>query len=107
MYYIKRLYIFFSTLALIIFFFSTEVVKAKSFEINDIEISQPFEINFVKNEVIDLGSKACITLFNPKNKYIFTKSHVRSKSKNASFINSEIKGKVYGVINNGFVVLDE
>ena len=54
---IKRLYIFFSTLALIIFFFSTEVVKAKSFEINDIEISQPFEINFDKNKVIDLGFK--------------------------------------------------
>ena len=30
MYYIKHLYIFFSTLALIIFFFSTELVKAKS-----------------------------------------------------------------------------
>ncbi len=57
MYYIKRLYIFFSTLALIIFFFSTEAVKAKSFEINDIEISQPFEINFDKGVVIDLGFK--------------------------------------------------
>ena len=57
MYYIKHLYIFFSILALIIFFFSTEVVKAKSFEINDIEISQPFEINFDKNKVIDLGFK--------------------------------------------------
>ena len=54
---IKRLYIFFSTLALIIFFFSTDVVKAKSFEINDIEITQPFEINFDKNKVIDLGFK--------------------------------------------------
>jgi len=57
MYYIKRLYIFFSTVALIIFFFSTEAVKAKSFEINDIEISQPFEINFNKNDAIDLGFK--------------------------------------------------
>ena len=57
MYYIKHLYIFFSTLALIIFFFSTEVVKAKSFEINDIEIAQPFEISFDKNKVIDLGFK--------------------------------------------------
>ena len=55
MYYIKRLYIFFSSLALIIFFFSTEAVNAKSFEINDIEIAQPFEINFDKNKVIDLG----------------------------------------------------
>ena len=57
MYYCKRLYIFFSILALIIFFFSTEVAKAKSFEINDIEISQPFKINFDKNKVIDLGFK--------------------------------------------------
>ena len=57
MYYIKRLYIFFSSLALIIFFFSTEVVKAKSFEIKDIEISQPFEINFDKSKVIDQGFK--------------------------------------------------
>ena len=57
MYNIKRLYIFFSFLALIIFFFSTETVKAKSFEINDIEIAQPFEINFDKNKVIDLGFK--------------------------------------------------
>ena len=55
MYFIKRLYIFFSILALTIFFFSTEAVKAKSFEINDIEISQPFEINFDKNKVIDLA----------------------------------------------------
>ena len=57
MYYIKRLYIFFSILALIIIFFSTEAVRAKSFEINNIEISQPFEINFDKNKVIDLGFK--------------------------------------------------
>tara|TARA_B100001057_G_C22786518_1_gene925812 strand:- start:575 stop:1636 length:1062 start_codon:yes stop_codon:yes gene_type:complete len=57
MYYIKHLYIFFCSLALIIFFFSTEVAKAKSFDSNNIEISQPFEINFDKNKVIDLGFK--------------------------------------------------
>ena len=57
MFYIKRLYIFFSILALIIFFFSTVAAKAKSFEINDIEIAQPFEISFDKNKVIDLGFK--------------------------------------------------
>lgn len=49
----------------------------------------------IKNEVVDVGSKACMTLFNPKNKYIFTKNNVRSKSKNASFINSEIKGNIF------------
>ena len=51
----KRLYIFFWILSLIIFFFSTEKVRAKSFEINDIEISKPFKKNFDKNKVIDDG----------------------------------------------------
>ncbi len=49
------LYIFFIFLSLILFFFSTDKVEAKSFSINDIEISRPFEMNFDKNEVIDEG----------------------------------------------------
>ena len=57
MHYIRSLYIFFSILALIIFFFSTTSANAKSFEINNIEISVPFEKNFEKNNVIDSGFK--------------------------------------------------
>ena len=57
MYYIRSLYIFFSILALIIFFFSTKAVEAKSFEINNVEISIPFENDFEKNNVIDAGFK--------------------------------------------------
>ena len=53
----KHLYIFFCILSLIIFFFSTEKVRAKSFEIDDIEISKPFKKNFDKNKVIDDGFK--------------------------------------------------
>ena len=55
MYYLKRLYSFFCVLSLIIFFFSTTEVRAKSFEINNIEISKPFKSNFDKNKVIDSG----------------------------------------------------
>ena len=51
----RSLYIFFIFLSLILFFFSTDKVEAKSFSINDIEISRPFEMNFDKNEVIDEG----------------------------------------------------
>ncbi len=51
----KRLYIFFCILSLTIFFFSTERVRAKSFEINDIEISKPFKKDFDKNKVINDG----------------------------------------------------
>ena len=53
--YSKNLYIFFIFLSLILFFFSTDKVKAKSFSIENIEISKPFEINFDKNVVIDEG----------------------------------------------------
>ena len=53
--YLKFLYNYFIVLSLIIFFFSTTKVFGKSFNINDIEISKPFEINFDKNEVINKG----------------------------------------------------
>ena len=54
-YYFKFLYIFFIILSLNIFFFSTAKTEAKSFDINNIDITRPFEINFNKNEVIDEG----------------------------------------------------
>ena len=51
----KLLYNFFLFLALLNIFFSTGKGHAKTFTINDIEISTPFEINFNKNEIIDDG----------------------------------------------------
>ncbi len=51
----KRLYIYFCLLALLNIFFSTENIQAKTFSINDIEISTPFEINFNKNDIIEEG----------------------------------------------------
>ncbi len=55
--YFKNLYILFMFLSLSIFFFSTTIVKAKAFNVENIEISRPFEINFDKNEIIDEGFK--------------------------------------------------
>ena len=51
----KKLYMHFCILALLNIFFSTENIYAKTFTVNDIEISAPFEINFDKNEIIDKG----------------------------------------------------
>ncbi len=51
----KTLYIHFCFLALLNIFFSTENLQAKTFSVNDIEISTPFEINFDKNKIIDEG----------------------------------------------------
>ncbi len=53
----KFLYIFFIFLSLNIFFFSTVKSEGKAFDINNIDISQPFEMNFNKNEVINEGFK--------------------------------------------------
>ena len=53
--YTKYLYNFFLFLSLTIFFFSTAKVHGKAFDINNVEISKPFEINFNKNKVIDEG----------------------------------------------------
>ena len=55
MHYSKSLYIFFIILAVIISFFSTIKVKAKAFQIKDVEISKPFENNFDKNMAINSG----------------------------------------------------
>ena len=53
--YYRAIFIFFIFLFLLIFFFSTGKVRAKAFEISDIEISKPFEMGFNKNKVIDEG----------------------------------------------------
>ena len=88
MHYLNRLYIFFPILSLIIFFFSTTGVKAKSFEINSIEISKPFENNFDKNKVIDTGfEKAFLELI-----YILTKSYDHKKLTSIKL--NEIKGMI-------------
>jgi len=54
---LKVLYIYFVFLSLNIFFFSTVKLEAKSFDIENIDISRPFKIDFNKNEVIDEGFK--------------------------------------------------
>ncbi len=54
-FYSKSLYNFFLFLSLSIFFFSTAKVQGKAFDINNVEISKPFEINFSKSKVIDEG----------------------------------------------------
>ncbi len=54
---LKILYIFFASLSLAIFFFSTTKVEAKAFDIKNIEISEPFEMSFNKKKVIDKGFK--------------------------------------------------
>ena len=53
--YSKNLYKIFILLSLTLFFFSTAKFQSMAFDIENIEISRPFELNFDKNKVIDDG----------------------------------------------------
>ncbi|RSK38733.1 dihydroorotase [Mangrovimonas spongiae] len=59
----------------------------------------------IKNNSINLGNKACITLFNPNKKYIFDKDAIVSTSKNSIFDGQSLKGQVYGIISNNKIAL--
>ena len=56
---------------------------------------------------LEEGSIANLSLFDPDFKSNFAKENIISTSKNSMFIKSEIKGRVYGVINNNTFVITE
>lgn len=58
-----------------------------------------------EHSTLNVGNTANITLFNPDTKYTFSASDIISKSKNAIFEGTSLKGKVYGIINNNQLVL--
>ncbi|SFZ92135.1 dihydroorotase [Flaviramulus basaltis] len=60
----------------------------------------------LENTSINIDEKLNMTLFNPDTKYTFSKSDIISKSKNAIFENETLKGKVYGIISNNKVALN-
>ena len=72
--------------------FSTE----KSIEI----LTKNKSIFGINKNKIDEGAIASLTLFDPDIKYKFSKNHIISKSKNSCFIDSDLKGKSYGIISN-------
>jgi dihydroorotase len=53
----------------------------------------------IENYPIEEGAKVNISMFSPQGKSTFTKSSILSKSKNSAFLGMEMKGKVYGIIN--------
>ena len=59
----------------------------------------------IESHSIEEGAKANISLFNPEGKSIFTKDSILSKSKNSAFLGMEMEGKVYGILNQGKLIL--
>ncbi len=55
---------------------------------------------FEKSSISE-NQKANLTLFNPELKYTFKEEKIYSTSKNCAFLDTEIKGESYGVLNSG------
>jgi dihydroorotase len=59
----------------------------------------------IERTTIEEGAEANLSLFNPEAKWVFNKENILSKSKNSAFLGTEMKGKVYGIYNQGKLVL--
>jgi dihydroorotase len=59
----------------------------------------------IPENIISEGEIANITLFNPEGNSIFTKENILSKSKNSAFLDTALKGKTYGILNQGKLIL--
>ena len=66
-------------------------------------LRETFKIPF---ESIDEGMKANLTLFNPDGEWTFTEKDIVSTSKNSAFLNSQLKGKAYGIYANKQLVIN-
>ncbi|MCX7549746.1 dihydroorotase [Xanthomarina sp. F2636L] len=60
----------------------------------------------IPSQVIAIGNKADLTLFNPNGNQKFSKDDIKSTSKNAIFLDCETKGEVYGIVANNKLVLN-
>ena len=59
----------------------------------------------LKPNIIEAGAEANLTLYSSKDEYAFKSTDILSKSKNAAFIGSKLKGKPLGIIAKNQVVL--
>ena len=69
-------------------------------EIIDKISNNPRKILGLKNNSIEVGNYANLTLFNPSNKWEFKENDIVSKSKNSPFVGEELQGKALAIYNN-------
>lgn len=67
----------------------------------------PRKIFNIEVPEIKEGTTACLTLFDPRQEFVFTKEMISSRSHNSPFIGRKLKGKVIGIINKNRVVIND
>lgn len=59
----------------------------------------------IENQALAENSKANLTLFTTEGNSVFEKENILSKSKNSAFLGTKLKGKVYGIYNQGKLII--
>lgn len=67
----------------------------------------PRKLLGIENPVIEVDTKANLTLFDPNRSWVLDEKTNLSKSKNSPWMNRELKGKTIAVFNNGRSRIDE
>ena len=70
-------------------------------------LNSSYKIFNLSRPTINIGNEAKISMFDPTEKYIFSKKNIYSSSKNSSFLNTEITGISKGIISNSKVHIVE
>lgn len=79
------------------------LTSISEFELSDVInclSSGPRKILEIENAPIEEGTAADLTLFSPSEKWTFDKSSVCSATFNSPYVDNELIGSVFGVINN-------
>ncbi len=61
----------------------------------------------IEDPEIEKGKKANLTMFSPDGNYTFSQENIFSTSANSIFLNTELKGKVFGIISGNFLKIPE
>ena len=61
----------------------------------------------IENSDFKEGSEARLSLFKISKEFEFSKSHIKSKSKNSAFLGTKMKGYPIGIINSNNIIINE
>src|SRR6056297_1466057 len=83
-----------------------ETKKLSMDEILDKIVIKPREILNLDIPEIAVGEQANITVFNTDEKWVYTPTRVRSKSRNSPYLNDELTGRAVAIYNNGKLIVN-
>ena len=84
-----------------------EVLNGEQSLIVKLLSENPRKIFGLAPAAIKEGEPASLTIFAPGKDWVYGGDSVKSRSRNSPFIDKQLKGKVYGIINKGYLFINQ